>query len=312
MSIDMPRTIKRILVATGLTPESVGGVLMAKWLAGKLGAEIHAVHVIEPVEADAESAIPGLSEAHANQAQEELELFAQSHGLKGCELHVKRGKPSNEIVALAHDLGTDLLVVGRYGKGGLKRGRLGSIADRLVRKFPVSVLVVPPEFRGEVDRVGVATNLEEHSDLAVRRGAELVTQLGATHLALLNAYLVPAGYHAVCSWDQACERLEGVGRDRAATMIERVKSRSHDLADVLDRASVELGEGHAATVVPQMAIEHNLDLVVVNTHGRSSSAALLMGHTTEKILNNASCMIWAEKSPALHQGFIEALKGILR
>ena len=38
-----PRPIKRILVGTGLTPESVGGVLLARWLAGRLGAGLHAV-----------------------------------------------------------------------------------------------------------------------------------------------------------------------------------------------------------------------------------------------------------------------------
>lgn len=309
MSTDMPRPIERILVATGLTPESVGGVLIAHWLAEKLGAKLHAVHVIEPISATAEKAVPGLAEAHEKNARKELEVFARSHGLgSNVVLDVVRGSPAQEIVNLRHDLGSDLLVIGRYGKGGLKRGRVGSIADRLVRKFPVSVVVVPPEFRGEYNTVAVASNFDEESDIALRRTFELGRMLGIDEILLLHSYLVPAGYNAVCSWAEACRRIEAVSREHAQETIDRVK------ADYPDAPSVRvvIGEGPVSTKLAEMAATEGVDLLVVSTHGRSGPAFMLLGQTTERILNHATCSVWAEKSPALEQGILAVMREILK
>ena len=312
MSTDMPRPIERILVATGLTPESVGGVLIAHWLADKLDAKLHAVHVIEPISAAAEKAVPGLAEAHEKNAREELAVFARSHGLgSDVALDVVRGTPAQEIVNLRHDLGSDLLVIGRYGKGGLKRGRVGSIADRLVRKFPVSVVVVPPEFRGQYNTLAVASNFDEESDIGLRRAFELARTLGIDEILLLHSYLVPAGYNAVCSWADACRRIEAVSHEHAQETIERVKADyPPDVSGPAVR--VVIGEGPVSTKLAEMAAAEGVDLLVVSTHGRSGPAFMLLGQTTERILNHATCSVWAEKSPALEQGILAVMREILK
>ena len=309
MSTDLPRPIERILVATGLTPESVGGVLIARWLAGALNAKLNAAHIIEPISKAMERAVPGLGDANEKNAREELEVFARSHGLGDTvKLTVLRGSPAQEIVNLRHDLGSDLLVIGRYGKGGLKSGRIGSIADRLVRKFPVSVLVVPPNFRGEYKTIAVASNFEEESDIALRRAFTLCASLGIGEVVLLHSYVVPAGYTAVCSWEEACKRIEAVAEDDAKEMIERVKVDYPDAPSV----RVVIGEGPASAKVPAMARENNIDLLILSTHGRSGPAFMLLGQTTERILQHATCSVWAEKSPWLEQGILAAMKEIFK
>ncbi len=309
MSTDRPRPIQRILIATGLTPESVGGVLVAKWLAGALGAKLNATHIIEPVSSAMEKAVPGVAEASEKIAREELEVFARSHGLTDdVELTVLRGSPAQEIVNLRHDLSSDLLVIGRYGKGGAKTGRVGSIADRLIRKFPVSVLVVPPTFRGEYKTIAVASNFEEESDIALRRAFSLAKALGIDEVVVLHSYTVPAGYNAVCSWEEACRRIEANAQEEAKAMIERVTKDEPDAP----RVRVVIGEGPASTKVPAMAAENDVDLLVLSTHGRSGPAFMLLGQTTEHILQNATCSVWAEKSPALEQGILAAMKEIFK
>jgi nucleotide-binding universal stress UspA family protein len=309
MSTDHPRPIERILIATGLTPESVGGVLVAKWLTSALGAKLSAAHIIEPVSRAMEKAVPGVAEANEKIAREELEVFAHAHGLTDdVELKVICGSPAQEIVNLRHDLGSDLLVIGRYGKGGHKTGRVGSIADRLVRKFPVSVLVVPPTFRGEYKTIAVASNFEEESDIALRRAFTLCNALGIDEVVVLHSYTVPAGYNAVCSWEEACSRIEAVAQDEAKEMIERVKKDEPDAPKI----RVVIGEGPASTKIPAMASENNVDLLILSTHGRSGPAFMLLGQTTENILQHATCSVWAEKSPGLEQGILAAMKEIFK
>lgn len=305
MLADRPRDIKTILVATGLTIESVGGVLVARGLAHSLGASLHAAFAFEPVNEHAERAVPGLIEAHDRQAREEFAKFAASNGLGSATAHVRRGPPAQEVLRVAHEVGADLIVVGRYGKGGLKIGRLGSIADRILRHAPVSVLVVPPEFRGEFRRLGVATDFSEGSDLALRRAAGLAGKLGIDEVSLLHTFEVPPGHHMIASWEDTCSRLRAVCEQLAQEQARRV-------LDGGLRTRVLVAEGAPAVGVPQLAKETGLDLVVLSTHSRTRAASALLGHSSERIIRHAACSIWAEKSPGLMQNVLAALRELFR
>lgn len=303
------RPIKNVLVATGLTTESVGGVLVAKDLARRLGAACHAVHVIEPISEEEEEAIPGLADAHIRHAEEELEQFARTHGLRDCaELHVARGDPAEEVLKYRRELDADLLVLGRYGRGGLKRGMLGSIADRLVRKSQACVLVVPPEFRGEFKTIGVASDLSEEALPGIRRAIDLAQRLEIPEVVLLHTYSVPRGYHTVLTWEEACEKLEAVSREKANKAIQAIRDEIGDSPSI----RIEVAQGVASGTIPKLADEQKLDLLVMSTHGRSTAALLLLGRTTEKVLRDAPCAVWAEKSPKLFQGFLDAMKELLK
>jgi nucleotide-binding universal stress UspA family protein len=52
------------------------------------------------------------------------------------------GSPADEIVRFARERGPDLLVLGTHGRRGVERLLLGSVAERVVREAPCSVLVV--------------------------------------------------------------------------------------------------------------------------------------------------------------------------
>jgi nucleotide-binding universal stress UspA family protein len=57
--------------------------------------------------------------------------------------HVFReGDPASEIVRYAVDTGTDLIVMGTHGRTGLERLLMGSVAEKVMREAPCSVLVV--------------------------------------------------------------------------------------------------------------------------------------------------------------------------
>jgi nucleotide-binding universal stress UspA family protein len=50
-----------------------------------------------------------------------------------------------EIVALAEELGADLIVMGSRGLGGVRRALMGSVSDSVVRHAHCPVLVVRQE-----------------------------------------------------------------------------------------------------------------------------------------------------------------------
>src|SRR5438132_10289211 len=52
------------------------------------------------------------------------------------------GDPASEIVRYAADAGIDLIVMGTHGRTGLERQLMGSVAEKVMRDAPCSVLVV--------------------------------------------------------------------------------------------------------------------------------------------------------------------------
>jgi universal stress protein A len=58
---------------------------------------------------------------------------------------VVRGRPRQEIVAVAADWGADLIVLARHGSGGkLHNAFMGSTSESVLRHAPCPVLVLPP------------------------------------------------------------------------------------------------------------------------------------------------------------------------
>ncbi|WP_440991628.1 universal stress protein [Haloarchaeobius baliensis] len=56
---------------------------------------------------------------------------------------VRRGRPVDEILATADEVGADVIVLGRTGRSGLADRILGSTADRVVRRSALPVLLIP-------------------------------------------------------------------------------------------------------------------------------------------------------------------------
>jgi nucleotide-binding universal stress UspA family protein len=60
-------------------------------------------------------------------------------------VHVRIGKPAEELLALARDVGADLIIVGSKGLTGVERLVLGSVSEKVVREARCPVEVARPK-----------------------------------------------------------------------------------------------------------------------------------------------------------------------
>ena len=83
----------------------------------------------------------GLVKRVRTDAEDELKQLAQDLGLdKDCSLQIRIGRPHNEILELADEIGADLIVITSH-QPGIEDYLLGSVAAKVVRHAKCSVLV---------------------------------------------------------------------------------------------------------------------------------------------------------------------------
>jgi len=135
-----------ILVGDNGTPEAERAVAVAMSLGEKLGAKVILLGVVSPPSAESQAEGYGLaSDSHARkELQEQLERTAQTGRQSGIEVAVEivEGMAEPSIEKTAQRFGADLIVVGRRPVSRIRHWLEGSTSESLVRRCPVSVLVV--------------------------------------------------------------------------------------------------------------------------------------------------------------------------
>lgn len=146
----MPK-IRKILVPTDFSESSQAALQQAAELARALGASLELLHVWElPVflpgelivsDSGGQGTLVDLVREQANQRLAALVASAELEGIHFSAVSCALGIPHAAIVDLATAGQHDLIVVGSHGRTGLKRVLLGSVAERVVRHAPCTVVV---------------------------------------------------------------------------------------------------------------------------------------------------------------------------
>ena len=147
----MTDSITRILVPVDFSPHSDHAVRYAAMLAGRIGAAVELLHVVEdPLVVGGFSAemyvpsMPEMIETLMNQSGRRLLAIKASvvpHG-SDVETKVVVGRAAHSIVGEAKDGHFDLLVMGTHGRSGFSHLFMGSVAERVVRTASCAVLTV--------------------------------------------------------------------------------------------------------------------------------------------------------------------------
>ncbi|GHD30216.1 universal stress protein [Halioglobus pacificus] len=134
-----------ILIAVDLSDESALVAQRAHAVAAGSSAQLHVIHVIEPLSFAYGGDIPmdfsGIQDEIQAQASQQLSRFGESHGIDAQKQHIVMGRPEVEIHAKGEELGADLIVVGSHGRYGLAL-LMGSTANGVLHGATCDVLAV--------------------------------------------------------------------------------------------------------------------------------------------------------------------------
>lgn len=136
---------RRLLLVVDLSDDSRQIGARARAVAAACGAEVRLLHVVEyvPVEPLGETLLPTveIEEELVKRAGERLRALAIELGLPDAECRVEAGNIKAEIVRVAAETGTDLVVLGGRERHGLSI-LVNLTEDTVLHAAPCDVLAV--------------------------------------------------------------------------------------------------------------------------------------------------------------------------
>ena len=278
----MPR---KILCPIDFSAGSHHAFRVAARLASELSAKLELVHSwhLPPLATGGEYPLPpealqGLVD-DAERGLTDTLTEAKRLGVEHVSSQLVSGSPWERIVELAGP--TDLIVMGTHGRTGISRFLLGSVAEKVVRHAPCSVLVARPH--GEplpFQHIVVPIDFSESSRHAVEQAGDIASRTGA-RVTLLHVLELPAIYRGQppATYVQDVDRRASDQLDEWADVVEQ-KTRSR--VERLVRTGAP-----AAQALALVAEDHSIDLVVVGSHGRTGMKRIVLGSVAEKLVRHS-------------------------
>lgn len=241
---------------------------------------------------------------------------------KGIEVDflVSQGKPFYEIirVVLLHNF--DLVIKTCHQHGSMMTMLFGTTDMHLLRKCPCPVWLIKPQEKEQCRRILAAIDIEPSIDTDEMDGLNQQILEMATSLTILES----AKLYIVHAWMVFGEdMLHSSGSDYLEEeVVTWIKDQKTEIKARLDAFKVKLNEmstkqgaehlhpevyfleGEASEIIPQIAEEKNVDLVIMGTIARTGLSGYFIGNTAESILNQLSCSILAVKP----ENFVSPLK----
>ncbi|MDJ0813946.1 MAG: universal stress protein [Woeseiaceae bacterium] len=221
------------------------------------------------------------------------------------------GKPFIEIIRQVLRDDHDLLIKSADADRGLREMLFSSTDKHLMRKCPCPVWIIKPTERQKYLRILAAVDEdpgEPVKDVLNRQILEMFTSMALTEYS--EAHVVHAwqvfgeGLLKSHKWDFSEGEFEAMLEEEASGRRRWLQDLVTSYGDFPDTSVSEGPElrlhvikGPAEQVVPELARELEVDLVVMGTVARTGIGGFFMGNTAESILGELDCSVLTMKPP---------------
>ncbi|WP_435102149.1 universal stress protein [Halarchaeum sp. P4] len=217
---------------------------------------------------------------------------AESVGVDVTTATIDADGPIHEaILRYAREIEADCIVMGTHARSGLQRFVLGSVTEMVLRESSVPVLTVHAEttLNPDIETLLVPTDGSDCAEAAARDAIDLARATWAT-LHVVHA-VDPGAFGAELS-ESALDAIEEAGVRAVVSLA--------DIAETNDVREVETAvlNGTPARTVVDYAHEHDVDCIVMGTHGRTGLERHLVGSVTERLVRLSDVPVLVTPNPA--------------
>lgn len=293
--------IRTVLIGTDLDKESDALVRAGSRVARAAGAKVQVVHAFSPpfgyfseLGAGIDPSIVAAEELRSKEA-----LAAQVHaaGIAQDELvsaTVQTGAPHKVLPDLAA-AGADLLVIGATAGGRLHR-RLGSTADRVLRRAVCPVLVVRGELNVPPRKVLAPVDLSPLSAEAFGAGLRMLSEIEGGSAAELEALFVLSVVQRQVSPQFTPEQIDRFAAEELKRFVAAHAGRA------AERVRQKVRAGNTREEILAEIDGFRPDVVLLGTHGIGGFDRFVIGSVAADIAREAPCSVLVVPPVAMREG----------
>jgi nucleotide-binding universal stress UspA family protein len=285
---------RSILVPLDGSPASEQSLPYAAAIARRSGAALQVVHVHTPLLLGEGALYLGTPDV---QLWEDEKKYLQGvvgrlkeAGLKQVAAHVLEGTIADSLQVQALSAGSDLVVMTTHGRGPLSRFWLGSVADQLVRRLPMPLLLVRtgeevPEGEPIFRNLLVALDGTPAAEQILEPAASFAKLMGAscTLLRVLPPSPPAKGVNGPFIMETTPAEQQ---RAEAYTYMKRIAASLREQG--ISVQTRIMTDAHAATAILDEAATGAYDLLALETHGRHGLPRLFLGSVADKVVRGTS------------------------
>lgn len=314
----MKRFSNILLVADRDTDHSAA-LKRAVTLANNNQARLTVCAIVDAISAELQVAITAITPVElrdiaANESRDWLEEIVKAIPEDGASIETKVfvGKPFLEIIQEVLKNNHDLVIKSAEAGTGLENRLFGSTDLQLLRKCPCPVWIIKPTEHHQYRRILAAVDQDPENAVKEVLNRQILEMSASLALAEFSEL------HVVHAWQLAFESnlrsplTGGTDAEVDAMVTVQASARRRWLEDLVntygtkaDKDAVDyltpqlhLIKGDAKYIVPAMARDLDVDLIVMGTIARTGIAGVFIGNTAESILGQINCSVLTIKPSA--------------
>ena len=287
----------------------------ARSIAKTVGATLHLIGVLEPLNrvdnlsrmgSGAQNAPMSQSELVLSEdwralvgglrreARERLDAAAEETRSRGIETTVEllEGEAAEQIIAAGNRGGESLIAMSTHGRSGIGRWMLGSVTDKVVKHTATPVLIIraqreePPDDVA-LSRVVLPLDGSELAERAIPHAVAFANAFGTGITILRSSSPTAYGfgyadYYAAQTYTDISSEVLSDVRDYVTSAVGRIQGMG--VTSVEERTP----EGNPGAAIIDEVGDDRTKLVVMTTHGRTGVGRWVLGSVTDRVIQHSA------------------------
>ncbi len=287
----------------------------ARSIAKTVGATLHLIGVLEPLNrvdnlsrmgSGAQNAPMSQSELVLSEdwralvgglrreARERLDAAAEESRNRGIETTVEllEGEAAEQIIAAGNRQGESLIAMSTHGRSGIGRWMLGSVTDKVVKHTSTPVLIIRAQREEPPDDVALSKVVlpldgSELAERAIPHAVAFANAFGAGITILRSSSPTAYGfgyadYYAAQTYTDISSEVLSDVRDYVTSAVGRIQGMG--VASVEERTP----EGNPGAAIIDEVGDDRTKLVVMTTHGRTGVGRWVLGSVTDRVIQHSA------------------------
>lgn len=297
------KLLQSILVATDFSESSDRAIEASVLLAKKFKSQIILIHVSSDESVSDETRV--LIEQSINNKLADIKENISKEDIYVSDVISEKGVAFEKIIQAAQGRNVNLIMVGSGSKDKNDNFKLGTTAEKLIRKNQIPVWVVKNEEVNPVSKILCPVDFSDASKRALLNAITLAEKFNA-ELSVVNVFEPIVSTSVRISQD-----VEEENKDLKNQRVQEFNKFLNEIDFKSLKYEKVLLMGIPYVEIYKSIKKQKVDLLIMGTTGKTGLSKLLMGSVTEKVTRELPCSFITTKMKDITDNYMESnLKGL--